>query len=449
MQTSGTYVVKNVRIVKPTRIIEGDLCIENGVVTYIGQPLDEPAGRHVVDGRGRYAVPGFIDMHGHGGRLFDLTEGLYDPKSGRFDNSAEAFDTGLPALLASVAQNGTARVVLATLAAPQDKLCHALRCAARYIDSPRNGVDGAYLHGIFIEGSFIKYAEFAGAQNPQYFLAPSVETFQRLDEAAGGHICYVNVVPEHGEQAFPLMAHLRSRGILIGAGHTDASARQYLAAVPQGLRVAVHFTNGPTGSSFKPFGGGGVLQAVLGSRRVIAELIVDGYHVNPAYILDVIRRKGSDRVVGITDSMFLTGDTTVGQFEVAGIKGRRSENGRYLEVVGKRHTLFGSVLTMAVGFANLVSWMTGSVRGIWHGVHEPLDTDEAVLTATHLCAVNPAKALGFFDPPNQQLGQDISMCAGGIQVGKRADVAVIRLDGEPGAYDVLVDHVFVKGKLAK
>ena len=104
---------------------------------------------------------------------------------------------------------------------------------------------------------------------------------------------------------------------------------------------------------------------------------------------------------------------------------------------------------MRVAFANFVSWLTKPMRGIWKDVHDPLDLDEAILAASHFCAVNPARAMEIFDPPNQKLGQDISMCAGGIQVGKRADVALIRVDGEPGQYDVQVVNTFVGGRLVK
>ena len=115
--------------------------------------------------------------------------------------------------------------------------------------------------------------------------------------------------------------------------------------------------------------------------------------------------------------------------------------------MGKDRTLFGSILTMNVAFANFVSWMTRPMRGIWTDVHEPIELDEAILAATHFCSVNPAKVLEIFDPPSRMLGQDISMYTGGIQVGKRADIALLRLGGEPGAYDVDVSRVFVGGRL--
>ncbi len=449
MEENGRYIIKNAKIVKPTRILEGDLAVEDGVITYIGEPIDQTDDSKVLDAGGRYAVPGFIDIHSHGGSLFDLTHGLYDPETKTFDKSDEAYEKGLRRCLSRMVREGTTRVILATVAAPPDQLNHALSCAANYIRGASNGLDGAWLHGILIEGTFIKYSEYAGAQNPEYFMPPSVEAFERLNEAAQGCISYVNVVPEHGETADTLIEHLTKKGVLVGAGHTDASADQYFRAVKKGLKVAIHFTNGPTGSSLKPFGGGGVLQAVLGSRKVYAELIADGYHVSPAYILDVARRKGHDRIVAITDSMFVSGSDGVEEFEVSGIKGRRSENGAYLEVVGKHNTLFGSMLSMRAAFANFVSWMTKPMRGIWNDIHDPLELDEAVLEAARYCSVNAARVLVIFDPPNRKLGQDISTYTGGIQVGKRADIALIKLEGEPGTYDAKISDVLVRGRLVK
>lgn len=449
MEINERFLIKNVHIVKPLRVLEGDLGLENGVITYIGEPVRPPAGCRVIDGRGLYAVPGFIDIHTHGASLFDLTQGLYDPQTQTFDGSDEAYATGIERTLQTMAAEGSTRVLLATVASPRDKLTYALRCAGRYIAGDDNGRRGAMLHGVLVEGTFIKYPEFAGAQNPEHFLPPSVEAFERLNDAAHGNIAYVNVVPDYGEAARPLIEHLTRQRILIGAGHTDASAEQYAEAVRWGLRVAIHFTNGPTGSTFKPFGGGGVLQAVLGSRKVYAEIIADGYHVNPAYVLDILWRKGLDRVIAITDSMFVTGADEIKEFELAGVKGQRSEDGRYLAVAGKRRTLFGSELTMRLAFANFLSWLTRPMRGIWKDVHDPLELEEAILAASQFCSNNPARALEILDPPNQKLGQDLSICAGGIQVGKRADVVLLRVNGEPGAYDVDVVNTFVGGRMVK
>jgi len=105
------------------------------------------------------------------------------------------------------------------------------------------------------------------------------------------------------------------------------------------------------------------------------------------------------------------------------------------------------VLKMKVAFTNIVSWFTREMPGIWNEQHLPIDTEDAILRAVTMCSVNPAKVLGIFDPPNRWLGQDLSVCTGGLQVGKRADVQVVRLIGQPGAYEIEIEQVFQGGRL--
>ena len=94
-----------------------------------------------------------------------------------------------------------------------------------------------------------------GHKTPRTSRSRVARCFDRLNQAANGSIRYVNVVPEHGDQALDLISYLAEQNVLVGAGHTGATADMYKRAVSQGLRIAVHFTNGPTGSSFKPFRG--------------------------------------------------------------------------------------------------------------------------------------------------------------------------------------------------
>ena len=439
------FHIRNARIVKPHDIVTGDLVLENGVIAYAGGPLDDEDGHVVIDASGLYVMPGFIDLHVHGGCGFDATMGMYNAAADSFDSSPEAFARGIRAALRSMADAGTTTALLATLAAADESLAIGLRELGAYANGPANGRDGTRLAGLFVEGTFIKRPEFSGAQNPRYFKAPSVDAFEQLNRLAAGAIKYVNVVPEHGAQALELMKHLRGAGIVVGAGHTECSAAQYLEAVDHGLRVAIHFTNGPTGSSLKPFGGGGVLQAVLRSHKVYAELILDGYHVNPHYVRDIISRKTHDRVIGVTDAMFAVDAEGIDSFSMRGVAGQLSGNGEYLRVVDKENTLFGSVLKLRQAFSNLVSWYTRPMPGIWQDAHPPLGLHDAILTASKMLSENPARALALYEPTCRWLNQDLSGYTGSLEVGKRADVVAMRLVGSAGDYATEIEHVFVGG----
>jgi len=437
-------VVRNGRLVLADGIIDGDLTLSGGVIAQVGGKADQAPDSRVIDASGCYVLPGFVDLHVHGGAGFDLTGGLFDPARARFDPRDERYPEMLPKVAAHFARHGVTYALLATVASPERRLAKVLGLLADYIESGRNAADGCRIGGAFIEGTWVKEAAFSGAQNPENFCEPSLDLFERLNQAARGHIRYAMIAPEWGQSAMRLIAELSQRGVLVGAGHTAATAESYVEAVRNGLRMAVHLTNGPTGTSFKPFQGGGALEAALTCPEVTAELIVDGFHVNPAYVLDIMKRKGPDRVCLITDAMFAAGAEGVAEFEIERVRGAMSPNRRYLCVVGKPNTLFGSVLTTDVGFCNVVNWLTVDHAGIWTETHSAMPLDRAVLLAGRCASRNPARVLGLLEPG--RAGRGLSDCLGSLDPGKRADVVVMALHGVPGRFSPEVRHVLVGGR---
>ena len=437
MDEQGT-VIRNGRIVRHDRVVDGDLVMEGGVITHLGPSANGTGARDEVDAAGCFVLPGFVDIHVHGGVGFDLTSGLFDPESKSFDPDESLYDEMLPKVAAHFARHGVTFALLATVAAPEERLMRVLALMADHVQGLRNGVDGSYLGGTFIEGTFVKDRRYAGAQNADHFREPSIDLFERLNEAARGTIRYVNVVPEFGKKACELTRALSEKGVLVGAGHTGCTATQYLEAVENGLRTAVHLTNGPTGSSFKPFDEGGALQAALRSPQVFAELIVDGYHVFPGYVRDIIRRKGPYRVCIITDAMFASGAEGITDFEVSGVRGQASDNGEYLCVVDAENTLFGSCVRMDVEFANLLSYLTCDMPGVWNHVHEALPLQDALAAAVKMCCTNPARVVGLLDDPRKATGT--------MEPGKWADIVLGELRGEPGRYEFQVRKLFARGR---
>jgi N-acetylglucosamine-6-phosphate deacetylase len=435
------YVIRRVRIVGRHEVSEGDLLIENGRIAATGKVGRAP-GAKVISGAGLYALPGFVDIHVHGGAGFDLTYGRFDAKKKQFDGSPSAYAEGFPRLMKQFARNGVTRAMLATVAAPMKDLEQALSRMADYVEDPSNGRHGARLEGGMIEGTFIKKPERAGAQNPANFRAPDRRLFDRLNRAARGHISYVNVVPEFGKAAADLTRHLTELGVLVGAGHTECSADEVLRSARNGNRVAIHFLNGPVGSSFKPFDGGNVVQAVLRSREIYAELICDGWHIAPAYVRDVIERKGIGRIILVTDAMFAAGARGIRSFSVAGREGQLDPTGQYLQLKGSQQTLFGSMLTMSRAFSNVLSWLTQDMDGVWHARHRAWKLDEALLGAARACATNPAHVTGMGRPTGSApLARHIGM----IEPGRCADLVLAGLKGRPGRWQIQVKHTFIAG----
>jgi N-acetylglucosamine-6-phosphate deacetylase len=436
------YVIRRARIVGRREVSEGDLLIENGRIAATGKVGRAP-GAKVIPGAGLYALPGFMDIHVHGGNGFDLTCGRFDVKEKRFDASPSAYAEGFPRLMKRFARNGVTRVMLATVAAPMKELEQALSRMADYVADPLNGRHGARLEGALIEGTFIRKPERAGAQNPKNFRAPDRRLFERLNRAARGHIAYVNVVPEYGKAEQDLTRHLTELGVLVGAGHTECDADQVLRSARNGNRVAIHFLNGSIGTSFKPFHGGNVVEAVLRSREIYAELICDGWHIAPAYVRDVIERKGISRIILVTDAMFPAGARGIRSFAFAGREGQLDPTGQYLRLKGSEQTLFGSVLTLSRAFSNLLSWLTQEMDGVWHARHRAWKLDEALMAAARACATNPAHVTGMDRPAGSApRARDV----GTIEPGRCADLILAGLKGKPGHWRIQVKHAFVEGR---
>ena len=438
-------LLKNGHVVLPDKIINAHVVIENGIITYVGAELTESNSDTVFDVRDKYIMPGFIDAHTNGAAGFDLSAGLFDPTSLQFSTDMESVHEGLSNALMYFLSKGSTKVGLTSIASPVDQLEKNYSKVNDCLNNGyANGIEDVFA-GIYVEGTFMKMLEYRGAHNPDYFYPPSIELFEKLQQAAGGRILVVNIPPEHDERGLELVEYLSGKGIIVAAGHTGANARQYEKAVEKGLSLAVHFLNGPTSSSTKSFHGGGAVEAILRLDDVYAELIADGYHVSPEYVLNTIMRKGVDKTVVITDSMFLTGVEDITFFEMFGIKGQVSQNKEYLQVRDSKDTLFGSILTMDKAFSNVLTWLTRPMKGIWYPNFEALDFNQAIVETSKMCSQVPAKALGIYQQDRPGHHQDNGFYTGSIEPGKKADLLVTSINETENGYILDVEKVFLKG----
>jgi len=405
-----------------------DIVLRNGRVELAG---DKERCDEVVDITGKYVVPGFVDIHFHGYNLFEFTSGLYDVKSETFDNSPAAYDHGFEMLSNTLVKFGVTGFYVGTWASPLVNLRHCYAQLYRYLSSAKTQ-PGAKILGGFLEGSFFN-PQMAGAQNPDYVLEFCADSFDRIEDK--GTIKLANVVPDFDRPSYELIEYLTDKNIIVGAGHSNATCEQIEEAARAGLKYFIHLTNGPTGGSYKPFHGGGAIEAVLKSDELYAEQILDGCHVNPAYVRDILKRKGADRIVGITDCMFAAG-SQVKQFTSGGIRGAVSEDGTYFQVVGKSNTLFSSNLTMDRGFCNLLNWLTTDMQGIWNRLHNAFGFEDALVAVTKILSKNPCALTGL----------DKEGC-GSIADGAKADLCVLDITGSQGNFKVTVESTIVNGRI--
>lgn len=423
-----TILLKGGCVVTPNSVECTDLILRDGIIEFA---TEKDVCDEVVDVTGKYLVPGFVDIHFHGYNLFEFTSGLYDSKTETFDNSPSVYEHGLNMLRTTLARFGVTGFYVGTWASPVENLRHCFAQLYDYLSKPQNQ-PGARLFGGLLEGSFIN-PKMAGAQNPDMVLKFATDSFDSI--ADQGTIKLANVVPDFGKPSYELIEYLTNKGIVVGAGHCNATCEQIEQAVRAGLKYFIHFTNGPTGGSYKPFNGGGAIEAVLKSDELYAEQILDGYHVNPAYVRDIIKRKGPDRIIGVTDCLFVAG-SEVKQFTGGGVRGALSENGKYFQVVDKPGTLFSSNLTMNRGFANLLNWLSSDMQGIWNRRHDVMKLNQALVTVTKILSTNPC-ALTRLDKKGY----------GSIVNGAKADLCVLDIDGLPGDYKVTVKQTIVDGNI--
>jgi N-acetylglucosamine-6-phosphate deacetylase len=244
----------------------------------LGEPPAEP-GLPVTSLRGRWVLPGFVDMHVHGGGGTSFTEGTAEDA-----RRAAEFHR----------RNGTTTMLASLVTAP---LADLEARAAMLAGLAREGV----IAGLHLEGPFLAAAR-CGAQDPRHMIAPDVAAFDRLLAMAGGWLRVITLAPEL-PGAIDLITSVAQAGVIAAVGHTDATADVTAAAVDAGASHATHLFNGMRPLHHREPGPVGALL----DREVSCEVIADGVHLHDTAIRLVARAAGPARLVLITDAMAAAG----------------------------------------------------------------------------------------------------------------------------------------------
>ena len=369
------------RLLTPTDSIEHPLVlVEHGRVVDISARSSRqvPAGVSTCDFGHSVIAPGYVDLHIHGSAGYDV-----------MDDTAEA----LPAIEQLLARHGVTSYFPTTVTAPMDRTLRALERLADAIEKrERNNADGkirALPLGIHLEGPFISHAR-RGVHPPENLLAPTLPLFERFWQAARGRIRMMTIAPEL-EGATEVIAEAARRGVCVSLGHSDADFAAAERGIAAGARHATHTFN-----AMRPLDhrSPGILGAVLTDRRVSADIIADGVHLDPAIVKLFADAKGSEQTVLITDAISATGMPEgryrLGSFEVDVRDGKCMVDGK----------LAGSVLTMDRAVRNLARFAE------W-------DLPQAVAAASQ----NPARVARIANK-------------GVLAVGADADFVVLNSEGE-------------------
>ena len=370
------------RLYTPVEEIQNPLLVvENGTITDVfpRASKEAPGKTKVVDLGDATLVHGFVDIHIHGGAGLDLMRAL---------------PSELPRLGKFLTTHGVTGYFPTTVAAPLDATCAALGRLADAIETaagPMND-DTAQARplGIHLEGPFLSHKR-RGVHPPEYLVAPTVEVFERLWQAARGHVRVLTIAPEI-PGALGVIAEAARRDVCVSIGHSDAEMPIAQQAIKAGARHATHTFNAMRPLDHRE---PGIVGEVLSNDGISADIIVDGIHVDPAVVKLFLRAKGRNRAVLITDAISATGMPDgryqLGPIEVDVKDGKCTSNG----------SLAGSVLTMDRAVRNVTKFSNWKLR-------------DAVQAAT----LNPARAVG------------LSAHHGILSKGASADFTVLSPAGE-------------------
>ena len=312
------------------------ILIEDGRVNSITSRESSalPAGARVLDYPGATIGPSFFDVHFHGAAGHDVMEATPSTleKIGRF-----------------IASRGTAAYLATTVTAPLDQTLRALDGLANEIAKlPDPG--RARPLGIHLEGPFLSH-EKRGVHPPEHLLPPSTATFDRLIDAAHGHVRLMTIAPEL-PGAEELIRHAVSRGVRVSLGHSNATAAETKAGIAAGGSSATHTFNAMRPLDHRE---PGILGTVLTCDDLYADLICDGVHTTPEIVRLWWRAKGPERAILITDALAAAG-MPEGEYSLGGFA-IEVKDGRAMA----RGVLAGSVLTLDHALSNFVRFTGATV----------------------------------------------------------------------------------------
>lgn len=355
------------------------LIVDDGRITEVSSRTQRelPADTRLIDFGDAILVPGFFDIHIHGGAGLDLMRAATDelPRLGKF-----------------LSGHGVTSYFPTTVAAPLDSTYAALGRLADAIEAPTSANGDpvrARPLGIHLEGPFLSHKR-RGVHPPEYLVTPTVEIFDRLWQAARGHVRMMTIAPEI-PGALEVIAEAARRNVCVSIGHSDAD----LPTAKEGIKAGAHHAT-HTFNAMRPLDHRepGIIGEVLSDDRITADLIADGIHVSPEVVKVFLQAKGPERAVLITDAISATGMPD-GRYQLGPIQvdvkdGKCTSNG----------SLAGSVLTMDRAIRNVTKFSNWSLRS-------------AVRAAT----LNPAQAVG------------LSQKQGSLVPGANADFVVLNSAG--------------------
>ena len=320
----------------------------------------------------RLELPGLFDLqvNGFGGIDFNAP-----------DLTADRVSEALERMRAT----GVTRCLPTLISSSFEQFAASARVLARVSD--------AAMAGIHMEGPYLSVEDGArGAHLREHIRPASIDDFSRRQEAAGGRIALVTLAPE-AAGAVPLIEHLVSTGVRVAIGHTEATAQQIDDATAAGATLATHLGNGCAQMLPRH---PNVIWEILAADGLWASLIVDGHHLPPSTVKAMVRAKGADRTILVTDAIAAAGGAP-GPYTIGGVRCELGDDGR-VSLPGTPY-LAGSALTLDRAIAN-----TARFTGLPIEMVIPM---ASTIPASYLGMTTAGTAVADWDPE-----------AGELQIGR-------------------------------
>jgi len=277
-----------------------------------------------------YIMPGFIDSHIHG-------IGGY----GTEDDSVESI-LGMSERLADF---GVTRFQPTIYTDTPEQMIKGIKAIVEAMGHEK----GAIINGINLEGPFISPKRI-GAQAPEGVKEVDLDLFHTFLEAGEGHIVCMTVAPELKHMR-NLALEARKAGVVLLAGHTDATYENIIEGMQCGILHSTHFFNAMSRLHHR---NPGTVGAIMIQTNMCCEIICDGVHVHPELVKLLLREKPIDNIVLITDALKPTKQRS-GELLANRVPAVLSKEGAFISK--ENEDLFlGSSLTMLQGIKNLTEW---------------------------------------------------------------------------------------------
>lgn len=289
----GTLLIRNARVVLPGGVKRANVLIEAGKITCIG---DIDRADEEIDINGDYLLPGFVDVHVHGGGGADF-----------MDAEPQAFETAVKAHL----KHGTTTLLPTAMTASESDLKDFLNAFKAFKKKSRYSglTPGVHLEGPYFSGA---NAKSSGAQPTNFLRLPDEAEMDRLLEIADGSILRWDAAPElDGSDMFARKC--RQNGIICSVAHSAATSEEAQRGIDNGFSHITHFYNAVT--TYRKEGQrvlAGVVEATYLNDDVTVELICDGRHIPKDILKLVLKIKGVHKVSAITDGMRIAGTDMTG-----------------------------------------------------------------------------------------------------------------------------------------